>query len=40
MIADGLTQSQAMAIASEYNFARTDAVTLARQLPKDDPKSA
>ena len=30
VIAQGLTQQQAMTIASEYNLARTDAQTLAK----------
>jgi hypothetical protein len=40
VIAEGLTQRQAMTIASEYNLARDDAQTLARRQANGHLKSA
>ena len=40
VIADGLTQPQAMTIAAEYNLARADAEALAKQQFKTEKRSA
>ena len=40
LIADGLTQNQAMTVAAEYNLARTDAGTLADRFCESNRRSA
>ncbi|MBT8486490.1 MAG: hypothetical protein HKO59_04205 [Phycisphaerales bacterium] len=40
VVADGLTQQQAMSIAGEYNLARSDAETLSRTRRRRGRRSA